>query len=582
MHEPSYRSGSYINEDLGLYAGWVCHGDSFADCMPVMNAGKDIVLLFYGENFVDGSVIERLKKQGHEADRSNAGYLVHLYEEDPVNFFQLLNGYFSGVVVDLREGKIVLFNDRYRMGRVYYHQGEEDFIFSSEAKSLLKVRPELREIDHEGLGQFFAWDCVLEEKTLFKDIFLLPGGSRWTFAGGSVPEKRTYFHPNEWENRPVLGKDAFYDRLTETFANILPRYFDDLDRIAMSVSSGLDTRAILACIDVEPGQLPCHTFSGIHRETLDAIIARKIAKAWHQPHEVLRLGRDFLSRFDEFSAKTVYVTDGCLNVNGSYDIYFNELLRNIRPVRMTGKFGSEIVRSHSMLRKPFAFPEEVFHPDFKGHFDAAVEKLDENRKCHRLTFAAFKEIPWNEYGRLSMEMSKLTVRTPYMDNDLVELMYQAPPGERDTLEISLRLVDHGNPALRRIMTDRGTAGQNGYYFSNLSRLYHYYLVKSEYMYLWQIPNWLARIDSILSPLHPEKLFTGRHQLGSYRLWYRDELSDHIRSVLLDSRTKSRPYLNRSFLEKMIDTHTRGHANYTGEINKILSAELIHRQLVEDI
>ena len=38
----------------------------------------------------------------------------------------------------------------------------------------------------------------------------------------------------------------------------------------------------------------------------------------------------------------------------------------------------------------------------------------------------------------------------------------------------------------------------------------------------------------------------------------------------------------NFIEKMVLSHTRGTGNYTGEINKALTAELIHRQLVEDI
>jgi hypothetical protein len=52
--------------------------------------------------------------------------------------------------------------------------------------------------------------------------------------------------------------------------------------------------------------------------------------------------------------------------------------------------------------------------------------------------------------------------------------------------------------------------------------------------------------------------------------------------MLDERTLSRPFFNRNFIEKMVLSHTKGTGNYTGEINKALTAELIHRQLVEDI
>ena len=38
----------------------------------------------------------------------------------------------------------MLFNDRYGMHRLYYHQAKEAFYFAAEAKAILAVRPELR------------------------------------------------------------------------------------------------------------------------------------------------------------------------------------------------------------------------------------------------------------------------------------------------------------------------------------------------------------------------------------------------------------------------------------------------------
>jgi asparagine synthase (glutamine-hydrolysing) len=157
MHETFYSSGTYVNNQLGFYTGWVCHKGSFSDCMPVFNERKDLVLLFAGEHFADRELIHQLKRKGHTFDASNASYLIHLYEDDEEGFLQHLNGWFCGVLVDLRKPKVVLFNDRYGMQRIYYLEGKDAFFFSSEAKSLLKIRPELRKIDLESLGQFFAY-----------------------------------------------------------------------------------------------------------------------------------------------------------------------------------------------------------------------------------------------------------------------------------------------------------------------------------------------------------------------------------------------------------------------------------------
>ena len=103
MHEPSYKSGTYVKKHLGLWIGWVSHKGSFSDCMPVWNETKDVCLIFSGEDFTDQDEIGRLKAKGHEFDPENASYLVHLYEEMGLKFIERLNGWFSGVLVDLRE-----------------------------------------------------------------------------------------------------------------------------------------------------------------------------------------------------------------------------------------------------------------------------------------------------------------------------------------------------------------------------------------------------------------------------------------------------------------------------------------------
>jgi asparagine synthase (glutamine-hydrolysing) len=115
LHESFYTSGTYTNDKIGIYAGWVCHEGSFSDCMPVWNEKKNAVLLFFGENFTDLELFDQLKANHHRFDNSNASYIIHLYEEKGIDFLQNLNGWFSGILVDIQAGKIFLFNDRYGM-----------------------------------------------------------------------------------------------------------------------------------------------------------------------------------------------------------------------------------------------------------------------------------------------------------------------------------------------------------------------------------------------------------------------------------------------------------------------------------
>src|ERR1700730_15979184 len=193
MHERFYRSGTHVEAGLGLWIGWISEDGSFSDCLPIWNEEKNVCLIFAGEDFADAFDIKSLRSKGHLFDPDDASYLVHSYEEAGCKFFEKLNGPFSGILIDLREEKAVLFNDRYGLNRIYYHENDRGFYFASEAKSLLKVLPGTRRLDPVGLGEFLSCGCVLQNRTLFSGIELLPAGAAWTFRRGYGVVKKAYF-----------------------------------------------------------------------------------------------------------------------------------------------------------------------------------------------------------------------------------------------------------------------------------------------------------------------------------------------------------------------------------------------------
>ena len=580
MHEPFYVSGTFVDETIGMHGGWVAHRNSFAECMPVFNERKDIALILSGENFLDSEVVEDLRRQGYDYGDFNPGYLVHMYENNASEFLRQLNGWFSGLLLDRRENKIVLFNDRYGMGRVYYHECKDSFYFSSEAKSLLKIKPELREIDLKSLGEMFACGCVLDNKTLFRNIRTLPGGSAWTFLNGNCVEKESYFTPPSWDGRPVLGKEAFYQKLKGVVTKILPRYFVAKAPIALSLTGGLDTRLIMAYRQDSHIPLPCYTFGGQSGDVLDVRIAKEIASAHHQVHSVVSLDADFFSCFPDLAERSIFITDGTLDVCGSHELYLNRLARQIAPIRMTGNYGSEILRNASTF-KTSPICEQLFHPDFSRYVSEARRTFSDVSGGNRLSVTAFKEVPWSLYGTLAAAQSQLTVRTPYMDNDLVGLSYQAPKDTKVCKELFIRLITDLDKDTMRIRTDRGIGGGSHFVLSKLIQMLFAVWFKMEWYYNDGMPHWVSKLDAMLSPLHPERLILGHHKYLHYRLWFRSELSNYLREILLDRRMESRPYFNKKFVRFMVDSHIRGDRNYTNEINKALTAELVHRVLVDN-
>ena len=506
-------------------------------------------------------------------------HLIGLYEERGLAALKELNGWFSGLLIDLERRQAILFNDRYGVGRIYVREEDSGILFSSQAKSLLAALPKLRKLDGRSLGEWLSCGCVLNNRSLFCGVSLLPPGSAWIFSANGVLKKKRYFSSDEWENQPLLSPSEFSERFWETFRRVLDRCTNGSQAVGLSLTGGIDSRMIMACTHANGRSLPCYTFNGSYRDSVDVRIARKVAAVCTQPHQTISVGEQFLAQFPTLAQQTVQITDGAMDVSGAAELYVNRLARQIAPVRITGNYGSEILRRHVAF-KPRALSPEIFSPDFISHIAAAVGTYSEQAKGNPLSFIAFKQLPWYHYARFAIERSQITVRSPFLDNELVALAFQAPDKAHEVPILSPGISNYGNSALSRIRTDRGFS-----YSANriTNRLYHSveeFLTKAEYAYDYGMPHWLARIDRALRPFRLERLFLGRQKFCHFRTWYRQELAAYVKEVLFDPRSRSRSYVNGAKLELLVKAHVNGLRNYTVEIHKLLSLELLHRALLD--
>jgi asparagine synthase (glutamine-hydrolysing) len=576
LHESFYVSGTWMDETLGLYVGWVARKNSYSESMPICNEREDVVLVFSGEDYPEPGNARRLKEQGHRCEESGPSYLVHLYEEDP-NFFKNLNGRFQGLVANRRDGTATLFNDRFGLQRIYYHEAQEAFYFSAEAKAILAVRPELRNIDSQSLGEYIACGCVLENRTLYSAIRALPSGSAWTFRGGALEKKASYFEPREWEALEPLDTESYYNQLREAFTTRLPRYFNGKEKIGVSLTGGLDTRIIMAWRKAPAGSLPCYTFGSMYRENQDVYLARRVAEICGQPYQVVTDDERVLSRFPHYAERTLYLTDGCVDISRSVDLWNNEMARQIAPVRLVGTFGSEIIRKSVMFKAVMPSPEP-FGRETYAEVSRAADTYRSLLGGNRTSLVAFTQPAAYHFGVLLLEQSQLTLRSPYLDNEIVRTVFRAPKIEQGQ-DVRMRLIQEGSPALARLRTDRGLGNYNSV-AKGINRAFLEFTFKAEYAYDYGMPQWIAKVDHVFTPLHLERIWMGRHKLFHFRWWYRTVLAKYVQEMLLDARSLSRPYLDRKGVETIVKGHLKGNRNYTTEIHRLLSLELLHRLFID--
>ena len=268
-----------------------------------------------------------------------------------------------------------------------------------------------------------------------------------------------------------------------------------------------------------------------------------------------------------------------MDVTGAAELYVNRIARQIAPVRMTGNYGSEIFRTNIAFRaRPIA--EEIFDPVINRSAAEAVWTYEQERAGEPLSFIAFKQVPWHHYARLAVEQSQLNVRSPFLDNELVALAFRAPSGTSFSSTNLLSLIaKSNNPALAQIPTDRGETYPMEL-ATKLRRAWAEFFVKAEYAFDYGMPTWLARLDKLTSPFRLDRVFLGRQKFCHFRRWYRHELSGYIKDLLLDSKSRSRAYLDGKRLEPLVNAHISGSNNFTTLLHKLLSLELIQRVLLE--
>jgi asparagine synthase (glutamine-hydrolysing) len=574
QYEDFYSSGEYDNPDMSVYVGWTGHTKSFSDCLPVTSRTGVSTLFFAGEVFDD---LQEPSTDKSEGDANKARSLTRLYEECGEDFLRKLNGWFCGLLIDTHRGKAFLFNDRYGMHRVFFHEGKDGFYFSSEAKALLAVLPEVREFDPKGLGEFLTCGCTLGNRSLYRGLNVLPPGSLWTFVDGEIKTRGSYFDLGCWVAQQHLDEKRFLPLVVESFGGLVKKYSRGSLPIGISLTGGLDSRMIMACLNKTPGKYPCYTFGSLYRDTFDVQVAREVAKACRQPHHELVLREDFLRDFPSYLEKAVYISDGYLGMSGAAELYVNSLARNIAPVRLTGNYGGELLRGVRAFK--YEVPKGAFvSPDLIPYLNEARATFKGLETKDAVSFALFHQAPSQGYGRLAIERSQVVLRTPFMDNDLVKLVYQAPPDLLKGEELSISIISQNNPNLLDIPSDRGFLGGGSQLLRIARRLQRETLFKLEYMTDHGMPAWLAPISRHWLGRFLEERFIGHHKFQHFRLWTQRQFAGYISEVLTQGSRDLGEFFKPREVENMVHEHVAGKKNYVDEIDQLLTLILARNTL----
>ncbi|WP_456433717.1 asparagine synthetase B family protein [Thermosulfuriphilus sp.] len=572
---PDHHLSLHVVQDKGLALARVGH--PFANLGPGVGLVEDeeAILIFDGELY-------------GETTEGDPLLIFQGLKEEGEAFLGRLKGLFNLAFFDKKDSCLLLANDKFGLKPIYYTWSPEGVLFASEVKALLAWPRLSKEVDFRALADFFYYGHLLGDKTLFRHVRLLSPGSILLFKPSGSCELRAY-----WRLRELFSPEGYQDLPTSeivyAFGQAVKRRLKFREHLGISLSGGLDSRAILAAMGAEAQGIPSYTLGlkGCQDERFAALMAQIAGTR----HTFVEITEEHLKDFQTLAETLIWLSDGMYHPHESTEKaaleYFQRapfkiLLRGhggeiakaslAYPVQPTeevfGLEGKEVIdfifsRANLVLRD--ANPEGLFvSKELKEELAIARSSLEEvlapvssllSPVDLTLYYFIKEYIRRQAVASLAIFRSQVEIRLPFMDEDFLDLLLRLHPKRRWAGEIHVAVVRQYQPALIKVPNSNTGAPLDA------GRLR------------------LLLTDKFNSLLKRLSLPGFRHYTEFSR-WQRKYFRESTRQLLFDKRTLERGIYDPQGLKEIFEAHVSGQKNYAHLLGTMVGIELWFRDFVD--
>ena len=215
---------------------------------PMASADGRYQIVYNGELYNFRELRAELEPLGHRfRSRGDSEVLLAAWAEWGPASLGRLNGMFAFAVWDSRQRALTLVRDRYGVKPLYYAQRGETLLFGSEVKAIL-AHPSCRaELDREALLEYFTFQNFFTDRTLFRDVRLLPAGCHLTYRIGAKTATLVRYWDYRFAQPERPSTEAEYvEELDRLFRQAVKRQLvSDVD-VGAYLSGGIDSGSITA------------------------------------------------------------------------------------------------------------------------------------------------------------------------------------------------------------------------------------------------------------------------------------------------------------------------------------------------
>ena len=423
---------------------------------PMRDSARAMAITFNGEIYNYKELKKELEAKGYSfSTHSDTEVILKAYQEYGVDCPKYLDGMFAFAIWDEQKQELFMARDRFGKKPLYYaYDAEGNLLIASEIKALFASGRIKGEIDPGALDNYLALMYVPPTRTIYKNVFTLLPAEYAVYKDGSLTKKKYW----ALEYNPITisygdAKEEVRRLFTEA---VQKRLVADVE-IGSFLSGGVDSTLVTAYAQKFTDR-PLKTFAlgyGDYRNELpyaeqaakqigtdhytlqateDGIDALKASLAYFdEPHaDSSDFPQSLLSQFAASKVKVALSGDGADELFMGYGWYQKHWNLSLRKDTFTKLFLNPF---QGYVRNISVFTENE-RKNLWGGNASAVERfvrpeigqsgLDSITKIN--TFDLTTYLPGqllNKVDRMGM-MHSLEVRSPFLDHQLAEFVYNLP------------------------------------------------------------------------------------------------------------------------------------------------------------
>jgi asparagine synthase (glutamine-hydrolysing) len=568
-------------------------------CPPLANEDETVWLVFNGEIYNFQTLRAALQDQGHRfRTNTDTEVIVHLYEEYGPDCLSHLRGMFAFALWDARRKTLFAARDRLGKKPFYYTVTGSAFVFGSEIKAIT-ADPEVSvEPNYVAIDCYLAYQYVPSPLSAFKNIYKLPPAHALHCNDRGEVNIWRYWQP---PRGPLLQASAeeiqgeIQRRLREA---VRMRLISDVP-LGAFLSGGIDSSTVVAFMAQESGR-PVKTFSiGFEDEAFNELpYASLVAQRYATEHH------EFLVRPEAAAVLPLLVhhyNEPFADSSALASYYVAKMTREHVTVALSGDGGDETFSGYESYAR-------VQRWQWADVVPGAIR-----RPVCRWAESFLEALPYSYRGaRFARGVYMLGGGVP--DRFLLEITILKPQERRLAYSRRfLKLLAAENPRANPPAAQPWDESMNPlawmmrhdqqFYLPDclnvkmdIASMANSLEVRCPFQdhelveFATAIPSHLKRMgcegklilkEAVKHLLPAEIVFKKKTGFGvPVGKWFRGELHDLLRGLLLDHTATRRGLFEPGFIDKMIKDHTLGRWDWTSRLWAFLFLELWFREFID--